>query len=175
MAYQYSSGYGSSSGGQAGMSAATAAAAAARSGRGVADEFEDDEDYDEDSFNNNNRHINRGDKIKRNYLQHETTNNFSFDNRGPLGTGEAIHVQLNEGYFSNEKKIVIDFLANVRSKLSSMQMFNPAKNQTVKEQQETWNDKVSINVKSLLKRIFLSLCWFFFAKNLDSKIERIYQ
>lgn len=151
MAYQFTNnrtGYGSSSSnaGQAGSSAAAAAARVGAAGRPPAeeDEYEDEEDYDEDSFNNNNNNnMNRGgDKIRRNYLQQQGTN-FSFDNRGPIGTGEAIHVKLNEGYFSNEKKVVVDFLANVRSKLNTVQMFNPAKNNSNLQQQETWNDKVS--------------------------------
>lgn len=99
------------------------------------DDYEDDED--EDSFDHSK------DKIRRNYLHHAHGVNMSFDaNR--MGGPEPIQVKLNESYFANEKRAIVNLLANARTKLNSMQMFNPAKNQTIKEQQETWSDKVSL-------------------------------
>lgn len=57
--------------------------------------------------------------------------------------GETIHVKLSEGYFSNERKKVVNLLANLRSKFNSMQMFDPAKNKSINEQQQSWKEDVS--------------------------------
>lgn len=105
-----------------------------------ADEDDDDEeDDDDDSFT-------RGDNIRRsNYLhsvglaaqQSSTgcaTNQPRLVSAG--AQGETIQVKLNESYFANEKRAVVNLVANCRQKLNSMQMFNPAKNQTFREQQQ---------------------------------------
>lgn len=57
---------------------------------------------------------------------------------------ETIQVTLNESYFASERRILLDLFANLRQKLSSTQMFNPAKNETIKQQQQEWNEKVSL-------------------------------
>lgn len=57
-------------------------------------------------------------------------------------TASTIHVQLNEGYFARERRILLNFAANVRQKCSSIQMFNPAKNTAMREQQQQWDEKV---------------------------------
>jgi len=56
---------------------------------------------------------------------------------------ETIQVKLSEGYFANERKALVNMVANCRQKFNSMQMFNPAKNQSTKERQENWNENVS--------------------------------
>ena len=55
----------------------------------------------------------------------------------------VIRVKLNEGYFAKEQRSLLNMAANLRQKISSMQMFNPAKNQSINEQQQEWSQKVS--------------------------------
>lgn len=114
--------------------------------------FSDDDD-DDDSLSQQQH-----DRIRRsNYLssqQHQASHqqqqqqhqlNQQASNFNSTTRQETIHVKLNESYFANEKKALVNMLANCRQKLNTLQMFNPAKNQSLREQQEQqWNDNVSL-------------------------------
>ena len=132
------------------------AGGAARFGQGFAGPADGDfDDDDDDSLSHPH------DRIRRNYLQnqHQQYSQGSGINGGGgggeqqensartlNGSGqrqETIRVNLNESYFANERRALVNLLANVRQKFNSMQMFNPAKNQSIKEQQEQWNENVS--------------------------------
>lgn len=118
--------------------------AASRAGREPEDEDEFDEE-DEDSFSSSsrpNRH--HGDKITRKYQTGADSSAGSSAFYQSDGTNqETIRVHLNESYFANERRQLVGLVANVRQKLNTLQMFNPAKNQTINEQQQNWNEKVS--------------------------------
>lgn len=105
---------------------------------------EDYDDEDDDSISQGH------DRIRRNYIHHahqaHHTNNQ--DHSNGIGNSASqqdttIHVTLNESYFSSERRALVNLLANIRQKFNSMQMFNPAKNQSIKEQQQQWNEDVS--------------------------------
>lgn len=71
---------------------------------------------------------------------------------------ETIEVRLNESYFSNERRALVNLLANCRQKFASLQLFNPVQNQSIKEQQQqSWNENVS-PVSAFLFTIFLRRC-----------------
>lgn len=107
---------------------------------------EDDEEFYDDEDDSYSEHKPGVDKIKRNYLQQQQSKqqpqqvDQSQQSSGP----ETIRVELDESYFGKEKRFLINVASNLRSKLNSMQMFNPAKNVNIKEQQETWNESVSV-------------------------------
>lgn len=113
---------------------------------------DDEEDDDDDSLSQSGPQ----DRVRRNYLGQQPASLSAVgslpDGSMPGATGrpETIKVQLNESYFSAERRRLYNLLATVRSKLSSMQMFNPVKNQTMREQQETWDEKVSNSGGSLV-------------------------
>lgn len=114
----------------------------------------DDDDEDDDSLSSQ---FNSRDKIRRNYIaapnnSAETSgntlnhpgNSSSHSNQRNYPIPETIQIKLNESYFANERKAAVNLLANCRQKLNSLQMFNPAKNQSIREQQEkNWNENVS--------------------------------
>lgn len=113
------------------------------------DEFDDDDD---DSYSQTHR----GDGIRRNYRlhayaqpggsssgSHQRQTNENYRETNNTANQETIRVHLNESYFASERRAVVALLANVRQKVSSLQMFNPVKNQSINEQQEQWNEKVS--------------------------------
>lgn len=125
---------------------------------GQAASEEDFDDDDDDSIGH--------DRIRRNYLHqhHQAANSANLQQQqqqdateaaaaaastGPFRAAETIQVKLNEGYFASERKAVVNLLANCRQKCSSMQMFNPAKNQSIKEQQQQWDENVSALARSL--------------------------
>jgi hypothetical protein len=61
-----------------------------------------------------------------------------------LPTVETIQVTLNESYFARERRFIVNQLANARQKLNSIQLFNPAQNESLKQQQQQqWSEKVS--------------------------------
>lgn len=138
-----------------------------------ADQDYDDDDDDDDSFSSPSHH--RGDKIKRNYISGAANNHNDTQNTinaaaaaGSSSTStsnyhqrnniqETIQVKLNESYFANERKAAVNLLANCRQKLNSLQMFNPAKNQSIRERQEmNWNENVSfiINYMHIFREIY---------------------
>lgn len=100
------------------------------------EEDEEDED-DEPTSSDSAPH----DGIHRSYLQNQQMNPQAGQNNATRP--ETIQVQLNEGVFANERRYVHDLLASARSRLAAMQMFNPVKNQSLREQQEQWDEKVS--------------------------------
>lgn len=128
---------------------------------GQEDDFYDDDDEDDDSFNEG-----RGvDRIKRNYLHQSASNQQASSAGSQPGVHqqpEIINVKLDESYFAREKRFLINAMANVRNKLNSVQMFNPAKNQVLKEQQESWSENVSHSI--------ICLPWQLSASNRISKI-----
>lgn len=125
------------------------------------DQDYDDDDDDDDSFSSPSHR--RGDKIKRNYISgvandhNDPQNAINSTTAGSSSTSnynqrnnniqETIQVKLNESYFANERRAAVNLLANCRQKLNSLQMFNPAKNQSIREQQEmNWNENVSFRI-----------------------------
>lgn len=64
---------------------------------------------------------------------------------GPAGRqpAETIRVKLNESYFAKEKHLLIGLMANARNKVNSMRLFNPMQNETAKQQQQEWTERVS--------------------------------
>lgn len=115
----------------------------------------DDDDEDDDSLSSQS---NSRDKIRRNYIAAPTNNNNNLAANDPASPSsqshqrnhyqipETIQVKLNESYFANERRAAVNLLANCRQKLNSLQMFNPAKNQSIREQQEkNWEENVSKN------------------------------
>lgn len=88
----------------------------------------------------------RTDRIRRSF--HQTTQDNSFDYLAgrQQQQPETIQVTLNEGYFAAERRQLVNCLANVRQKISSVQMFNPAKNDQAIKRQEEWTEKVSMIV-----------------------------
>lgn len=57
---------------------------------------------------------------------------------------ETIHVRLNESYFGKEKTAIYNLLANARQRVASLRLFNPAKNEVVRENEQTWSESVSV-------------------------------
>lgn len=118
----------------------------ARVRAGLDEEDDDQEDPDDDDDDSLSQSCPQ-DRIRRNYLgQRPGANLASSQAEASLGASarpETIEVQLNEGFLSRERRFLYDILANTRSKLSTMQMFNPARNQSMREQQESWDEKVS--------------------------------
>lgn len=113
--------------------------AGAGGGFGRPDSFDDDDYYDADE-----------DRIRRHYLQHQRPNSERAQTSTMIGQDssqqppETIHVKLNESYFAREQRALIDLVANIRQKFQSTQLFNPAKNQSIREQQQQWTEDVSI-------------------------------
>lgn len=113
------------------------------------DEDDDLDDLEEDpneTASNSSSSCNKpADRIRR---SHQTTTTPTIHSAPPNNkinfANEPIQVKLNESYFAREQKLVKDCLANVRQKVAQLQMFNPAKNATQREQQQTWNESVSI-------------------------------
>lgn len=56
---------------------------------------------------------------------------------------ETIRVKLNESYFAREKHLLMGLMANARNKVNSMKLFNPVQNESTKQQQEEWSERVS--------------------------------
>lgn len=109
----------------------------------------DDDDEDDDSFGSSSP----ADRIRRHYHHHQQQQQNSSSQQAASGGGsssvsvptETIQVKLNESYFARERRLLVDALANVRQTVSSVRMFNPAKNESVKQQaQQEWNEKVSV-------------------------------
>lgn len=125
------------------------------------DEDEDD-DLDEDpndtASNSSSSYNKPADRIRRSHqtttanpaTTSKTSTKINFAN-------EPIQVKLNESYFAREQKLVKDCLANVRQKVAQLQMFNPAKNATQREQQQTWNESVSSPHKILVTKQLLCM------------------
>uniref|UniRef100_A0A6G1SP16 Sodium-dependent neutral amino acid transporter SLC6A17 n=1 Tax=Aceria tosichella TaxID=561515 RepID=A0A6G1SP16_9ACAR len=63
---------------------------------------------------------------------------------------ETIQVTLNESYFARERRFIVSQLANARQKLNSLQLFNPAQNESLKQQQQQeWSEKEKYTLDSL--------------------------
>lgn len=114
-------------------------------------------DEDEDSEMSNHE---TGDGIRRNYVtsvrhqqQQQVDENCTRQQKQQSSCSyaehETIKVNLDESYFSNERRVLVNLFANCRQKFASMQLFNPAKNQSIKEQQQqSWNENVSLFASS---------------------------
>lgn len=102
---------------------------------------DDDEEEDEDDSL-----CQPNDRIRRSYhVPSQRASNSNQRNGQQESTRETIRVDLDEGYFASERRLFVESLANVRQKLNSLRMFNPAKNaENVKQQQQEWSEKVSI-------------------------------
>lgn len=105
-----------------------------------------EEDYEEDSDSLSQAH----DQVRRNYLPnlHQVSGNESSRAQAQreLSTDAAkSQPKLGESYFAKERRALLNVLANGRQKISSLQMFNPAKNQSVKEEQQQWSENVSVS------------------------------
>lgn len=112
------------------------------------DDDEDDEDLQqEDSNEDSSSSWKPADRIKRSTHHQTTTNSKTNTNTKINFANEPIQVKLNESYFAREQKLIKDCLANVRQKVSQLQLFNPAKNATQREQQQTWNESVSVKAR----------------------------
>lgn len=96
---------------------------------------------DEDSISSSSSSI-ATDKIKRH--QHSRGDiRIGIESRLGDEKSETIRVKLDESYFAKEKAAICNFVANARQRLTSIRMFNPAKNETIRETEQTWNESVS--------------------------------
>lgn len=111
---------------------------------------DEDEEEEEEDF------VSR-DRVRRSYIrpasgqqrQHfETSTNAAWQppasDGSPRPEPAVTRVTLDEGYFAPERRKLRGALANVRQKLAGLQLFNPARNESLKQQQrEEWTEKVS--------------------------------
>ena len=122
------------------------------------DEDEDDEDNYEPvdrirrSYHLTSQHPSSSQQAKQQQQQRQQSNNTArlANAAAPPHQGyhmppaETIQVTLNESYFARERRFIVSQLANARQKLNSLQLFNPAQNENLKQQQQQeWSEKVS--------------------------------
>lgn len=117
------------------------------------------DDEAEDSLSSSDSSI-VNDRIRRHQRESASvTLDINHDsNRG--NERDTIHVRLNESYFAKEQTAIYNFLANTRQYLTSLRLFNPAKNENIRQKEETWTESVSFSrlvYKCLSLTVYISL------------------